>query len=365
MVGYHKNDCHNSLLLLAFLEQEPIPMNYFLARDGQTYGPYPEENFPSMLAAGQVLGNDLICPEGSSQWMPLERTPAFSSLFAAAPAMAAEPAAPASAPASSGLRVSASTTTPHVSAPAPTRPVDAGDFSPPKQKGSWTEKIAGAWGMLKLVGFGVVALVVAGSFILGFFAAQRDKKEIAKLQSLPGWTAFNAANRQIDSESVNAGFGNNDEAAKISKLLASGIETVQRENFVIEKSRPRGRSKLGRVVSAVDSATAGKGHFETFVELRKDRTLVLIHVPEFKRYKGETRESMRDLCWEAAHTAVKAGARKAGDLPLVVGIRDSSSYDTVYVGNLSSSAESHPPRTASDNVASHKLLVQWFGEEKP
>ena len=57
-------------------------MNYYLAREGQTYGPYPEESIPTMLQAGQLVPEDLLCAEGSSDWLPVNQIPAFA---AAAP----------------------------------------------------------------------------------------------------------------------------------------------------------------------------------------------------------------------------------------------------------------------------------------
>jgi hypothetical protein len=270
---------------------------------------------------------------------------------------------------------------------------------PQQQKTSRMAKVAGAWGLLRIAGYGVAALVVVGFLIAGFLASQRDRKEIAKLHSEPGWSAFDAANSKIDSERENEGHGNTGEAGRVAKELAAGIEAVQRENFKIE-SRPRyrGRSKLGRIASAASSATAGTGHFQTFVEMRNDRVIVLIHVPEFSRYKGETKESMLELCWAAANVAVSevskveapkpaATARtnptrplpgrapaasaapppepKVKDLTLVVGVRGKSAYEAVYVSKLSADEDADAPTPTRKNVPGHQALVKWFGTDKP
>jgi len=50
----------------------------------------------------------------------------------------------------------------------------------------------------------------------------------------------------------------------------------------------------------VDSATSGDGHFQTYIELRKDRAVVLVHVPDFKKYKTSARTAMTEMCWEGA-----------------------------------------------------------------
>ena len=381
-------------------------MNYYMARDGTTYGPYPQESFPTMLAAGQVVPEDLVCPEGGTEWVPLSSVPGLSGAASPAPAMpAAALAAPAVAASSTTPRLKMSTPTSAPASPSYSASTAAGSAFPrqtfpQQQKTSTMGKVAGAWGLLRIAGYGVVALIVVGVLIAGYVATQRDKKEIAKLHSLPGWSAFDAANNKINSESDNEGYGNNGEAGRVAKELAAGLELVQRENFKIE-SRPRyrGRSKLGRIASAASSATAGKGHFQTFVELREDRAVVLIHVPDFSRYKGDVKEAMLELCWAAATVAVaevskaespkplppaRATTRPPGgrtptapaaaaapaepklkDLTLVVGVRGKSAYEAVFISKLSGADDAESPTPIRKNVPSHQALVKWFGTDKP
>lgn len=46
-------------------------MNIYVARDGQTYGPYTPEHTNQMIGLGQLTINDLACPEGATDWQPL------------------------------------------------------------------------------------------------------------------------------------------------------------------------------------------------------------------------------------------------------------------------------------------------------
>ncbi len=151
-------------------------MNYYMARDGTTYGPYPQESFPTMLAAGQVVPEDLVCPEGGADWVPLSSIPGLSGTASPAPAMPR-------------LRMSTSTSAPAshpATTPAASTPTFPRQSFPQQQKTGTMAKQAGAWGLLRIAGYGVAALVVIGFLIAGFIAAQRDKKEIAKLQSEAG-----------------------------------------------------------------------------------------------------------------------------------------------------------------------------------
>jgi hypothetical protein len=254
--------------------------------------------------------------------------------------------------------------------------------------------------------YAIVALVVVGMVIAGFIQGQREAKAIEKFHDLPGWSAFAAANEKIESESSEAGYGNNAEASRLSARLASVLGKAQQASFTMDKSY-HGRGKIGMIVSAVDSATAGSGKFQTFLETRDDRAILLIHVPEYKRYKGATRESMRQMCLEVARVVLSAakkaeirtrsaqptapvtmarrGTLRSGatnnvarvsapsasqlsdDFTLVIGLRDKSSYDCVFARKLSdpSFTEELTSESATGNVESHQLLVQWFGSDKP
>ena len=46
-------------------------MQIHISRNGQQYGPYPEEQARQMLAAGQLLVNDHAMREGDAQWVSL------------------------------------------------------------------------------------------------------------------------------------------------------------------------------------------------------------------------------------------------------------------------------------------------------
>lgn len=42
---------------------------YFLHRNSENHGPYDEEQIRQMLSAQQIMGEELICPEGGSEWV--------------------------------------------------------------------------------------------------------------------------------------------------------------------------------------------------------------------------------------------------------------------------------------------------------
>ncbi|NWK57688.1 DUF4339 domain-containing protein [Verrucomicrobiaceae bacterium N1E253] len=43
--------------------------NYYLHRDNQNYGPYPESQILQMLQSGQIQAQEMICIVGGSEWI--------------------------------------------------------------------------------------------------------------------------------------------------------------------------------------------------------------------------------------------------------------------------------------------------------
>ena len=46
-------------------------MNVYVSRDGETFGPYSDEQARQFLQSGQLLGSDYALYEGESEWKTL------------------------------------------------------------------------------------------------------------------------------------------------------------------------------------------------------------------------------------------------------------------------------------------------------
>ena len=46
-------------------------MNVYVSRDGETFGPYTDEQARQFLQSGQLLGSDYALYEGESEWKTL------------------------------------------------------------------------------------------------------------------------------------------------------------------------------------------------------------------------------------------------------------------------------------------------------
>jgi hypothetical protein len=202
----------------------------------------------------------------------------------------------------------------------------------------------------------VVATALAIVICFALWGPVRDKYIAGQLGSEPGWKAFNASNSHIKSEDTQSGYGNNDQATQLAKNLAAVLHVIQKEGFVLRK-----RGLFG----TASKPQAGKGQFQTAIDLRNDRALVLIHIPDFDMYEDKARTAMRTLCWEGAHATIDKGEmNKNPEFTLVVGLRDADTYDRVYVAKFGEPS-AMPPVAAEGNMACQKLLVKWFAEGKP
>lgn len=76
--------------------QPAASSNWFLARNGETHGPYSEDTIRSYIASGNVTATDQLCQEGSSSWLTASSIPQFASNFGGGNAPPPPPPPPAS-----------------------------------------------------------------------------------------------------------------------------------------------------------------------------------------------------------------------------------------------------------------------------
>lgn len=60
--------------------------NWYLLRNGQAHGPYPEEQVREWIRAGQILADEKLNREGDPNWLSLDMIPEFAGGWAAGPA---------------------------------------------------------------------------------------------------------------------------------------------------------------------------------------------------------------------------------------------------------------------------------------
>ena len=243
-------------------------MNLHLHRGGQQYGPYTLEAFQEMVRQGNSTVDDLVWPEGAAGWIP------------AAEFLASQQAAPAAAAA--GLRVSSAppvatpayvpaAARPAVARPMAQRPARSGGSS---STGKLVTRIA--------IGLGVaLVMFVAARFAMGFYKAMTAPKG----PPAPGQAEFESASNKISVKGDSVAYGNSPKAVEIAAEFSKLMKTLRQAFF-------EGGKKNGFSVS--------DHQFLTYCELRDDKCVILVHVPELRRFATDAKKDLGELAWVTA-----------------------------------------------------------------
>src|SRR4029078_3340690 len=86
-------------------------------------------------------------------------------------------------------------------------------------------------------------------------------------------------------------FGNTPKARELAQLVSSKMKQLDEAEF-------SGGKKNG--------FSASKHEFMTYCELRSNQCIVLVHVPELRRYDKEAKDAVCDLTWKTAQEALRS-----------------------------------------------------------
>jgi len=177
------------------------------------------------------------------------------------------------------------------------------------------------------LGIGSAILITIGYFL-------SDRKDY------PGKSEFEEVDSLITTGSGGAAHGDSEDTKKAAAEFSSAMKSMQANLF----SGGNGRS------------FATGGEFLTYIKRAPNAVVVLCHVPELRNYKDEeTRESLSQIAWSVAKSAV---AKINGIQPtdtLIVGLRGFGSYGPIWEGEFSGN-----PTKKTDEVDEQKRLYPFF-----
>lgn len=125
-----------------------------------------------------------------------------------------------------------------------------------------------------------------------------------------------AAERAISTDNAGIAHGNTKEAKALAEKYAKTMKTLREAFFT--------KSKGGLSMSG--------GNFVTYCELHDGRCAFITHVPEYRKFNGDAKESLAEIAWEAAQLTV-ADTLEEGD-ELGVGMKGVLLYGNVMVGSV-------------------------------
>ncbi len=162
-----------------------------------------------------------------------------------------------------------------------------------------------------LVGFLIIVIGCGGG-------SDVDHRTAAEI---PGAVGFVRATGKINSSSKGIFHGNNETATHMAEQFSKSIKKL--ESMLFEGG------KENRVISMTDD------EFLTFCQQNENKVLFLVHVPQFKRYKGEDRDALLELAWKIA-LQVTEELHSEQPIELAIGLRGSIFYGGTVIGKSDS-----------------------------
>ena len=160
-------------------------------------------------------------------------------------------------------------------------------------------------------------------------------------------SAFDAANRQIDLNQGQVAFGNSSQAIAVASDVSRVMKVLRDLGF-------EGGNKNGLSVS--------KHEFLTYCDLREGQCIVLIHVPELRRFTTGAKDALAKMAWGRTQTALRLQNAGTPGMKVVVGMRGIALYDRVMSGRFVADAEAKDDGLAQTTQDGRDELERWFDE---
>ena len=149
---------------------------------------------------------------------------------------------------------------------------------------------------------------------------------------------FQAAELDIISDSEGVAYGNSADAIELARKFGEMMAEIREEMFTEDDG---GISLSG-------------GNFITYCELSESSCLFLVHVPNYRKYSADAKQSLAKLTWTAARSSATGSLTEEDDL--AVGMKGVILFGSVMVGKL---GDTNPK--IQDKKKDH--LLKFFREE--
>jgi hypothetical protein len=153
---------------------------------------------------------------------------------------------------------------------------------------------------------------------------------------------LNAAEGKINSDSDGIAHGNTPEAKALAEKYATTMKSLREAFFT--------KGKKGISLSG--------GNFITYCELHDGRCIFITHVPQYRKFTGDAKDSLAEIAWEAAQETVSDTLHEGDDLG--VGLKGVVFYGSVMVGHVTSIGGDK--RGLEKETESDKRLLEPFFE---
>ena len=190
-----------------------------------------------------------------------------------------------------------------------------------------------------IVGYPVLLLGVLFSSLL-FLPSDFGKREPGFDKTPAG--RLEAAEKKIGTDNDGIAHGNTPEAQALAQKYAQTMKTLREEFFT--------KGKKGISLSG--------GNFVTYCELHEGRCAFITHVPQYRKFTGDAKDSLAEIAWEAAQETVSETLHEGDELG--VGLKGVVIYGSVMVGHVTIAGDEK--RGLEDESEVDKSLLEPFFE---
>ncbi len=196
-----------------------------------------------------------------------------------------------------------------------------------------------------------VALLLLLAVMLPVFAGVIGSREADGRARQPGQAQFMAANRQIHTYHGSTGFGNSPEAVAVATRFSSNMKKMR--ELLFERGNSGGIS-------------LSQHEFLTCCELQETQCVLIVHVPELRRFSDSAKASLGTLAWFTAQQTLASEQVGKPGMKLAIGLRGAVLYDRVLTGSFNAdSSPTNGPGNTITGVSPEKALYPWFQSETP
>lgn len=215
-------------------------------------------------------------------------------------------------------------------------------FSINRSAGQLTGKPAAAVGLVA----GYFGLLLCGSLLIWGMMGGKDRDH-APAQPVPvtASSILDDVESKISTDSGGIAHGNTDEAQALAREFSEAFQLLREELF----------TKGGKGFSL------SGGKFITYCELRPGQCAFVVHVPEYRRFDDDAKESLAELAWIVGQRMAREKL-KPGD-KLAVGLKGIVFYGSVMTGEVAAPDDDEAkPQTHGD---SRSDLLSFFAPPEP
>jgi len=193
-----------------------------------------------------------------------------------------------------------------------------------------------------LLGYPVFLMALSFS-LFGFFMPKDFGKPPPGYENTAR-ARLEAAESKIGTDTHGIAHGNTPKAKELAEKYAKTMKTLRDALFT--------KGKEGISLSG--------GKFITYCELHEGSCVFITHVPEYRRFKDDAKDSLAEIAWEAAQKTVAEELDEGDDL--AVGLKGVILYGSVMVGKVA--AEGDEDRGPDVTATNETLLERFFKLEE-